>query len=82
MEVLMYHIPEKLGAAARMTRKVKSGWGRVYVLAALFGVFALLYILGATFTDYRWSAVGQHLVFMVVFLLIASATVWLRGRRR
>jgi len=65
-----------------MTRKVDSGWGCVYVLAALFGVFALLYILDATFTDYSWSAVGQHLVFMVVFLLIASAIVGLRGRRR
>ncbi|MEV5959460.1 hypothetical protein AB0M11_37945 [Streptomyces sp. NPDC051987] len=63
-----------------MTEKEKSGWGCFYVLAALSGVFALLYLLDATFTDYSWSAVGQHLVFMVVFLLIAAAIVWVRGR--
>ncbi|MFG2777481.1 hypothetical protein ACGFY7_06400 [Streptomyces prunicolor] len=63
-------------------KKENSGWRWVLVLASLFGVFALLYVLDATFTGYSWSDVGQHLAFMAVFLLIASAIVWLRGRRR
>ncbi|MFF7950467.1 hypothetical protein [Streptomyces griseorubiginosus] len=64
-----------------MTGKENAGRGCVLVLAVLFGVFALLYVLDATFTGYSWSAVGQHLVFMVAFLLIASGGVRLWGRR-
>ncbi|SNX58249.1 hypothetical protein SAMN06272735_2735 [Streptomyces sp. TLI_55] len=60
----------------------RSGRGWVLVLAALFGVFAVLYILDATFTGYSWSAVGQHLGLMAVVLLIASAIVRPRRRRR
>ncbi|MEV7735194.1 hypothetical protein AB0O75_24505 [Streptomyces sp. NPDC088921] len=67
-----------------MARKLEARTGHTCVLvpAALFGVFALLYVLDDTFTDYSWSAVGQHLVFMAAFLLIASGGAWLWGRRR
>ena len=66
-----------------MTGKQESGgWGCVLVLAAVSGLFALGYVIDAALGDDSWSSVGQHVAFMAVFLVIVSAVVWLRRRRR
>lgn len=66
-----------------MTRNQDSGgWGCILVLASVSGLFALGYVIDAALGDDSWPSVGQHVAFMAVFLVIASAIVWLRRRRR